>query len=170
MQKSERLAAVVLFVFTAFCLSDVLLPTFDQIEAFDESQYIGSGYRLVEKGELRSFGWGPLAAVFYGFVYLWFEDQQNWFVHTAMAGRAALFGLVWMGLFACARALSPKVNPIAVMTLASAWLVVGGASREWNSSDYLFVAMAAFALSHLLALDPPSARPPTSAGGPRSSV
>ena len=152
LQKSERLAAVVLFVFTAFCLSDVLLPTFDQIEAFDESQYVGSGYRLVEKGELRAFNWSPLAAVFYGFVYLWFEDQQNWFVHTAMAGRAALFGLVWMGLFACARALSPKVNPTAVMTLASAWLVVGGVSLKWNSSDYLFVAMAAFALSHLLAL------------------
>ena len=156
MKKREHLVAVALFVFTVFCLSDVLLPTFDQINAFDDSHYIRSGRRLIDLGEVPPFNVSVLTAMLYGFVYAVVQDSPNWFVYTAMAGRVATFGLFWLGVYSCARScarLTPSVKPVTAMTLAFSWLIVAysGSRWTWVTPDFLFMAMAAFALSHLLA-------------------
>ena len=102
---------------------------------------------------------GPLLAFLYGTIYLFFRDSPDWFVQSAAAGHLIFF-LIWLGLYRCARGLSTRINPIFVMILACAWFVCARFFERWNSSNYLHMAMTAFALSHLLAYrsDPAASR------------
>ena len=156
----ERNVAIVLGVATAVWLLDVLVPTFGQIPQWDETGYMRSGWRLVDEGALRDLAWGPFISFVYGLAYLAFQESPNWFVWTAAGGRLATYVLFCLGMYLCSRTLSdePARSPAAGSAARHAALVIGltwplAASffAGWNSSDFLFIALSALALSRLLA-------------------
>ena len=148
--KHGRAAALALLaIVTAAYSSEHLLPAFEAIVASDESRYISSGTELVDRGRSEPLAYAPLLGVLYGVIYLFLHDSPHWFVHAAATGHLIIFCVFWLGLYRCVRALTPGIDPIFAMTLACAWLVAARFFERWNSSDYLFMAMAALALSQL---------------------
>src|ERR1700674_4348734 len=99
--RAERLAVAslasaffALFVFTS---GSALWPRFDDVDPFDEANYVSSGRRLVEGGHLPVLAQNPLLAIFYGGLYLAVGSSPSWFVLAAGLGRILLAGLIWFG-------------------------------------------------------------------------
>ena len=148
----ERNTAIVLGLLTMFWLLELLIPTFEQIAPHDDTAYIRSGHWLVADGALRVYVWGPLLSALYGLAYVVVQESVNWFVWTATGGRLATYGLFCTGVYLCARALSPRPAAAhAALVIGLTWPLAASFVAVWNSSDHLFMAMSALALSQLLA-------------------
>ena len=132
-------------------LLEHLVPTFAQIHPHDDTTYIRSGHWLVDHGVLREIAWGPLLSLLHGLVYALVQESPNWFVWTAAGGRLATYGLFCMGIYLCARTFVPNANPWAIVVLGLTWPIAASFFVVWNSSDCLFMALSALALSRMLA-------------------
>ena len=148
-RNAERATAVALAILTALCLLDILVPTFGQLGHFDDSAYIRSGYRLAAEETLTEFAWSPLLSALYGVLYVAVQDSPDWFVHSAALGRLAIFALFFLGVYSCARACRAPGTQVP-LALGATWLIAADFLQRWNSSDFLFMALSALALSQWL--------------------
>src|SRR5690242_8381943 len=97
--------------------ADILFPYLYQINPFDETGYITSGYQLLQ-GVLPQYTQNPLVAVIFALVCLPVQDQPLWFVLSEWAGRLMIVGLLWASLLIMAlrhRAVAHPVIPALLM-------------------------------------------------------
>ena len=140
-------------IFLGLFLLNLLLvsPDFNsqywRINHFDEAKYIDSGRSLVN-GEFRGLEWGPALSFLYGIIYLFVKHSEYWFFYSLIIGRVFIFTLLWLSVIRLAR----NAGGTAVMLLVAGLFLATkmGTSILSNSSDSLFAAMSAFALSNIL--------------------
>ena len=150
--RAERLAVAslasaffVLFVFTS---GSAFWPRFDDVDPFDEANYVSSG-RLVEGGRLPVFAQNPLLAIFYGGLYLVVGSSPSWFVLAVALGRMLLAGLIWFGAVSLSVTLGGSLAGSATIVFLMMSPVV--TSLVQNSSDALFAGLSALALQQTVA-------------------
>ena len=147
---AERYTAIALGVLTTFWLLDNLVPTFSQVPAYDDTAYVRSGHWLAADGVLPVFAWGPTLSALYGLFYLVVKESPDWFVWTAAGGRFATYALFYTGIYLCARAIASRSTAQAALVIGSTFPLAASFFLHWNSSDFLFMALSAVALSQLL--------------------
>ncbi len=128
-------------------VSPDLMPTYAEINAFDEAKYIESG-RLLLAGELRELSWGPLVALVYAPFHLIIGRSADWFVIEAFLGRVVLFIVMSLSTYLLARRFGSAVHRysiLGVLFISTAFLDV-----LENQSDALFVTFSGLALASLL--------------------
>lgn len=151
--RAERLAVAslasaffVLFVFTS---GSLFWPRFDDVDPFDEANYVSSGRRLVEGGRLPVLAQNPLLAIFYGGLYLVVGSSPSWFVLAAGLGRILLAGLIWFGIVSLSTTLGGRLAGGATIVFLMLSPVV--TSLVQNSSDAFFAGLSALALQQAVA-------------------
>lgn len=146
-QKEHLILAIVLLI-TLILVSPKVMPTYLEINAFDEAKYIESG-RLLLRGEIRNLSWGPIVALLYAPLHLIFSNSPDWFVLEARSGRLILFALLWLSTYQLGRQLRSWINPFVLMgSLFVSTSLIGVLS---NQSDAIFTAFSALSLSQILA-------------------
>ena len=143
---------IVLFV-TVLLVSPKLMPSFAEINPFDEAKYVESGWLLL-KGEVRSLAWGPLVALFYAPVHLVVGNSPNWFMIEAWVGRFLLFICLWLSL----TYLAFQLKGYAFRNDASPFITVGLLFVTIplfpiieNQSDAVFVSLSVLSIANLVA-------------------
>jgi hypothetical protein len=149
----ERLAvatvAVVAFVVFVLTSGSLFWPRFDDVNQFDEANYVNNGRLLVEKGRVPVLAQNPLLALFYGALCAVFGSSPSWFVLAVTVGRILLAALIWFG----AVSLSMTLGGSVAAAIATVFLLITPAvtSLVENSSDALFAGLSALALQQTVA-------------------
>ena len=147
-QGRAELAIVLLMMLMSAVLSfRVFFPHLRDIVIFDESYYIDQGQSLL-RGELPRLAENPLVAGFWAAISLPFRSSPFWMMHAYGLGRFIVFGLLWSGMYAVARTGRRVVPPLLPPGLLLVTPSLIGLLD--NSSDGLFAALAAFALSRFI--------------------
>ena len=151
--RGERIAftslAGALFVVFVLTSGSLFWPRFDDVDPFDEANYVSSGRLLVEQGRLPVFAQNPLLAILYGGLYLVAGSSPSWFVLAAGLGRILLAGLIWFGAVSLSMTLGGSLAGAATVALLMLSPVV--TSLVQNSSDALFAGLSALALQQTVA-------------------
>ena len=151
--RAERLAVAALasafFVLFVFTSGPLFWPRFDDVDPFDEANYVSSGRRLVEGGRLPVFAQNPLLAILYGGLYLVVGSSPSWFVLAVGLGRILLAGLIWFGAVSLSMTLGGSLAGGATIVFLLISPVV--TSLAQNSSDALFAGLSALALQQTVA-------------------
>ncbi len=138
---------LVIFVLNVVLVSPKFNPPYWQINQHDEAKYIDSGRSLIN-GQMRGPEWGPLLSFLYALIYPFVQHSEHWFFLSMIIGRFALFTLLWLSLIHLGRNAGGGVTSLI---LAGLYLVTRlGTNILTNSSDVLFAALSAFALSQIL--------------------
>ncbi|HMH48993.1 MAG TPA: hypothetical protein VK548_02075 [Candidatus Acidoferrum sp.] len=151
--RSERITvatlAAALFVVFVLTSGSVFWPRFDDVNQYDEANYVNSGRLLVEKGRVPVLAQNPLLAVFYGALYAVVGPSPSWFVLAVAVGRILLAALIWFG----AVWLSATVGGSLAAGATLIFLLISPAvtSLVENSSDALFAGLSALALRQTVA-------------------
>lgn len=154
---ATRKIALLLFLANLLLIWPVFQINLSDINAFDETAYINSGYELVERGEWPLFAHSPLCSVFYALLYLPFRSAPFWLVHVCSVGRVLLFALLWWAAYLVAEAVDVHLDG-EQPRLRLLPLVVGGLLLVMPlavemirfPSDPLFAGLAALSLWQLL--------------------
>jgi hypothetical protein len=151
--RSERLAVAVLaaalFVVFVITSGSVFWPRFDEVNQFDEANYVNSGRLLVEHGRVPVLAQNPLLAVFYGALYAVVGSSPSWFVLAVAVGRILLAALIWFGAVSLSMTLGGSVA--AAITTVFLLITPAVTSLVENSSDALFAGLSALALRQTVA-------------------
>jgi hypothetical protein len=121
-----------------------LMPTYGEINAFDEAKYIESG-RLLLLGELRNLSWGPIVALAYAPFHLLWGSSPDWFTLEARAGQFLLFGGMWLATVYLAHKL--RGRSLALVTAGLLFVSTAFFGVLNNPSDAALVIFSALALA-----------------------
>jgi hypothetical protein len=135
--------AFLVFVLQGLFLMYRLFPSIQDINLWDEADYINGG-RLFAQGTLTNIEWNPLVSFLYALAYLPFQNSPYWLVQSAALGRIIIFLLLWAGSYLLARRLASHFHPLVMVGLLLSTNVFIDIFD--NSSDALFAAMSGLAL------------------------
>ena len=144
----ELLVILVIFVINLLLVSPKFMPSFSEINPFDEAKYVESGW-LFLKGEIRSLAWGPLVALFYAPVHLLVGNSPDWFMIETWVGRFLLFGFLWLSLTYLAFQLKDYASPFVMVGLL--FVTIPMFPIIENQSDVVFVSLSVLGLANLIA-------------------
>ena len=143
----EALIIIVTLLTNLILVSPNLMPSFNEINPYDEAKYIESG-RLLLRGEIRNLSWGPLVALIYAPFHLLFGNHPDWFLLEAWAARFVLFLLLWLSTIYLALQFKELIHQyivVGTLFVSSIFVVI-----LVNQSDALFTSLSALALAKLL--------------------
>lgn len=136
-----------MLVIQLLLVSPSLMPSFPQINAYDEAQYVGSG-RLLLHFEVRDLAWGPLVAVLYAPLHVLLGWSNNWFVLETWAGRFVLFTGLWLSLLYLGVTMKEHLNPFLLAGVL--FVNVPFLRVVENQSDALIASLSVLILALLL--------------------
>jgi len=136
-----------ILVIQLILVSPSLMPSFPQINPFDEAKYVISGRQLLQF-EVRDLAWGPLVATIYAPLHLVFGHSPDWFMLETWSGRIVLFMFLWLTTMALGLELRSYLHPYALAGIL--FVSVPFFQTVANQSDALFAGFAALAVSRLL--------------------
>lgn len=136
------------FGLSLLLVSPELMPTYLDINAFDEAKYIESG-RLLLLGQPRNLAWGPLISLIYAPLHLVFGNSPNWFVLEARAGQFLLYAGLWLSTLYLALQMRRYTHPLVVAGVL--FVSPGFFGVLSNPSDAVFASLSALSLAKLLA-------------------
>jgi hypothetical protein len=145
---ADTLAVVAVMGLLTLLVSPDLMPSYAQINAYDEARYIESGH-LMLAGEFRNIVWGPLVALVYAPLHLIVGDSPDWFIIEAGLGRIIMFLALLSSTYYLALQLKNAIGRyylLGVLFISSAYLEV-----LENPSDALFVVFSALMLAKVIA-------------------
>ncbi len=144
---SPDFIAVLAFSVTLFLSFNLLTPTMQEVNLWDESVYVNTG-RSLTHGELPIFSRNPLIGVLYMLTYLPFQNSDFWLVQSVSLGRVVLYALLWWSAYLAFK----RLNQWAPALVMAGFLFTSPilTSILVNPSDALFAAMSGFALWQLL--------------------
>lgn len=139
--------ALVAFVLNFFMVSQLFFPHMQEINIWDEADYVNSG-RLFVEGQWVSFSWNPLVAMLYAILYLFTRHLPFWFLESIALGRIVLFTLLWLATLLIAKKVEKHIHPMWLIGIAFITPLFTDIFK--NPSDALFAAMSGFAFWKLL--------------------
>lgn len=129
------------YLIQAVLISSVFLPNLSQMNLWDESAYIYSGYTLLTKGYLTIYAFSPLISFFYALTNLPFLASPYWLVLSSSLGRFLLFTLLFTGGYLAASTLKRYGSHWAVLGLLVGTPIL---TEMYNyPTDPLFASMSA---------------------------
>jgi hypothetical protein len=145
--KPDNLLLAMLLVISVVLVSSDLLPSYYEINAYDEAKYIESGLRFL-LGDIRELARGPLVAIFFAPLVAMMRNNPNWFMLVDGIGRVILYIFIWTSSIFVAKKLTEYVHPliIAGILFVSTYPFV----ILWNPSDAIFTSMSALAFGQVL--------------------
>ncbi len=138
---------LLVLVLNLILVSPELMPTYLDINAFDEAKYIESG-RLLLQCQTRNLPWGPVVALVYAPLHLMVGDSLNWFVLEARMGQFVLYLMLWLSTLYLALQFREHVHPavmVGVLFVSPAFFGVLP-----NPSDAVFASFSALSLARLI--------------------
>lgn len=146
--RRRTLAVLAVMAILTLLVSPDLLPSYAQINAYDEARYIESG-RLLLDGEFRNLVWGPLVALVYAPIHVLVSGSPDWFILQAGLGRIVIF----LALLSSTYYLALQVNKPAGRYYILGILFVSPAYLQVleNPSDALFIVFAALMMAKVIA-------------------
>lgn len=144
----ELVVILIVLVINVMLVSMQLMPSFSEINPYDEAKYVESGWLLL-KGEIRSLAWGPLVGLLYAPVDLIVGNSPNWFMIETWVGRFLLFGFLWLSLVYLAFQLRQFAPPLISVGLLFVSIPLFPILE--NQSDAIFVSLSVLGLANLVA-------------------
>ena len=147
---ADTLAVVAVMGLLTLMVSPDLMPSYAQINAYDEARYVESGY-LMLAGEFRDLAWGPLVALVYAPVHLLVGGSPDWFIIEAGLGRILMFVALLSSTYYLALQLKRQIGKyhiLGVLFISTAYL-----ETLENPSDALFVVFSALLMAKVIAFE-----------------
>jgi len=147
-ETNDDRVALIIFAVNVFLVFAIFLPSFSDLNPWDEAAYIAGGQELLDGGGLPSFAGNPITTLFFAMTTLPFKTSPLWMVQSVSLARVILFTLLWLSTYLIAKQLS-KITP---SVLAMGIFLVTPLAIEFLRfpSDPLFASMAGLSLWQLL--------------------
>jgi len=145
---ADTLAILAIMGLLTLLVSPDLMPSYAQINAYDEARYIESGY-LMLAGEFRNLVWGPLVALVYAPLHLLVGGSPDWFIIEAGMGRILMFLALLSSTYYLTLQLKNQIGKYHILGI----LFISTAYLELleNPSDALFVVFSALMMAKVIA-------------------
>ena len=143
---AETLLFVALLGLNLFLVIFRFFPTIRDINLWDDAAYINRG-RMLLQGMLPKFSDNPMMALAFALVYLPFQTDGFWMMHTASLGRFLMFALMWAGVYWIAKQ-TPGVRWYVIVGV----MFVSGVMVEIleNPSDAFYAVLSGLAFWQML--------------------
>lgn len=141
--ESKEFLIPLLFLILLFFNLNELLVRMDEINYWDEAQYVIRGKNLLQ-GLLPTFAWSPFTTGFFALLYLPFKSMGNWLPMVASAGRILIYLVLFLSVYLLNREMQVLSIPGAVWGMVMIYPVSVAILKF--QSDALFAVNSAFAL------------------------